>query len=125
MSLADVYKPATRIEFPDKIEELFYYDGPLSFLDRDTMPAGAVFFHAIDMQRDTVTYRAALVDLAEARAIADGQMDIVAPFLRAESALLRLDREGLHVLELSMADPETMPEPGIKFDAPGSAMPAF
>lgn len=124
MSLADVYKPGTRIEFPDKIEELFYYDGPLSFIDRDTVPAGAVFFHAIDMQRYTVTYRAALVDLAEARAIADGQMDIAAPFLQAESALLRLDPEGLHVVELSMADPETMPEPGVRFDAPSDASPS-
>lgn len=85
----------------------------------------AVFFHAIELERSQVSYRAAIIDLDEARSIADGAADIVAPFLRAESALLRLDREGLHVLELSMADPSSLPEPGVRFDAPVEAAPAL
>lgn len=52
------------------------------------------------------------------------RLGFVAPFLRAESALLRLDREGFHVVELSMADPETLPEPGVRFDAPSEPAPA-
>lgn len=124
MRLSDAFQPQSKIPFPEDIEELYRYDGPLSFIDRASIPGLAVFFHAIDLQRSQVSYRAAIIDLDEARSIADGAADIVAPFLRAESALLRLDREGLHVLELSMADPSSLPEPGVRFDAPVEAAPA-
>lgn len=124
MNLSDTYQPGSKIQFPEEIEELCSYDGPLTFIDRATVPGMAVFFHAIELERYHVSYRAALVDLDEARSIADGATDIVAPFLRAESALLRLDREGFHVVELSMADPETLPEPGVRFDAPSEPAPA-
>lgn len=75
------------------------------------------FFHAVDDDEndDYRLFRAAIIEETEARQIAESRADIGAPFLRAKTALVIETEEGLKVLEISMADPETVPEPGVRF----------